>query len=513
MCIRDRAYIVKMASGTFTNLTPDEVGGVFNNMLANPGEMTFWMIVTVVVSFGVCSMVLLNGVERINKAMMSLLFVILIALCIRSVTLEGAGEGLKFYLVPDFGKMAENGIGEAVYAAMGQSFFTLSLGIGAMAIFGSYISKERRLTGECINICVLEMCIRDSTRGSRSSHFPKITFCWFPPERLVVISSGPIHLVCMTLISFVVAFVIFVSERAGPVLYLSLIHISPQQKLADVSLCNFFIRQIDTSFLLELYLIHAFPCKERQAEPGHGSRLPFLIVVNGSGNLRVHNCFQPFVRAVDSEKGRKRRLCIVQLSVRVKGAQRHVIIICQNQLNLTVIPVSYTHLDVYKRQSQQTVGYHIQEYRTLAALYQRELTAVSVNYCQRIVTIYTLRVKLALRYACAHTRQLSVAHGLSAGLAAHSVRVVIDIEDQRESSLSSVLPQSAVLIHGCKGKSLPYRSASHGAVAQVRYHYALFVVAFLEQGSAGAVSYTHLLRPGRSPASRTSAAPPSRPPR
>ena len=153
------AYIVKMASGTFTNLTPDEVGGVFNNMLANPGEMTFWMIVTVVVSFGVCSMGLRNGVERINKAMMSLLFVILIALCIRSVTLEGAGEGLKFYLVPDFGKMAENGIGEAVYAAMGQSFFTLSLGIGSMAIFGSYISKERRLTGECINICVLDTTV------------------------------------------------------------------------------------------------------------------------------------------------------------------------------------------------------------------------------------------------------------------------------------------------------------------------------------------------------------------
>ena len=153
------AYIVKMASGTFTNLTPDEVGGVFNNMLANPGEMTFWMIVTVVVSFGVCSMGLRNGVERINKAMMSLLFVILIALCIRSVTLEGAGEGLKFYLVPDFGKMAENGIGEAVYATMGQSFFTLSLGIGAMAIFGSYISKERRLTGECINICVLDTTV------------------------------------------------------------------------------------------------------------------------------------------------------------------------------------------------------------------------------------------------------------------------------------------------------------------------------------------------------------------
>ena len=153
------AYIVKMASGTFTGLTPDEVGGVFNGMLANPGEMTVWMIVTVVLSFAVCSMGLRNGVERISKAMMGLLFVILFALCVRSVTLEGAAEGLKFYLVPDFGKMVENGIGEAVYAAMGQSFFTLSLGIGAMAIFGSYISKERSLTGECINICALDTTV------------------------------------------------------------------------------------------------------------------------------------------------------------------------------------------------------------------------------------------------------------------------------------------------------------------------------------------------------------------
>ena len=153
------AYIVKMASGTFTGLTPDEVGGVFNGMLANPGEMTVWMIVTVVLSFAVCSMGLRNGVERINKAMMGLLFVILFALCVRSVTLEGAAEGLKFYLVPDFRKMVENGIGEAVYAAMGQSFFTLSLGIGAMAIFGSYISKERSLTGECINICALDTTV------------------------------------------------------------------------------------------------------------------------------------------------------------------------------------------------------------------------------------------------------------------------------------------------------------------------------------------------------------------
>ena len=90
---------------------------------------------------------------------MSFLLVILVILCIRSVTLDGAAEGIRFYLIPDFGKMVENGIGDVVFAAMGQAFFTLSLGIGAMAIFGSYISKERRLLGESMNICILDTLI------------------------------------------------------------------------------------------------------------------------------------------------------------------------------------------------------------------------------------------------------------------------------------------------------------------------------------------------------------------
>ena len=150
------AYIAKMASGTFKGLTPDEVGGVFNGMLADPLQMTFWMVLTVFLSFGICSLGLQNGVERITKVMMVFLLLILITLCIRSVTLPGAGEGLRFYLIPDFHKITENGIGEVVYAAMGQSFFTLSLGIGAMAIFGSYISRDRTLTGESINICILD---------------------------------------------------------------------------------------------------------------------------------------------------------------------------------------------------------------------------------------------------------------------------------------------------------------------------------------------------------------------
>ena len=153
------AYVYKMASGTFSGMTPDAVGGVFGEMLAQPGSMTFWMVVTVLLSFGICSLGLQNGVERITKIMMGFLFVILIVLCVRSITLEGAGAGLSFYLVPDFGKVVENGIGDVVFAAMGQSFFTLSLGIGAMAIFGSYISKERTLMGESLNICVLDTLI------------------------------------------------------------------------------------------------------------------------------------------------------------------------------------------------------------------------------------------------------------------------------------------------------------------------------------------------------------------
>ena len=121
--------------------------------------MTVWMIVVVLGSFFICSLGLQKGVERITKVMMSCLFLILLLLCVRSVTLPGAMEGIKFYLIPDFGKMVENGIGEAVFAAMGQSFFTLSLGIGAMAIFGSYISKDRSLTGESVSICVLDTTV------------------------------------------------------------------------------------------------------------------------------------------------------------------------------------------------------------------------------------------------------------------------------------------------------------------------------------------------------------------
>lgn len=153
------AYFVKMADGTFRGLSPQAVGNVFNTMLANPGEMTFWMVVTTVLGFCICSMGLQKGVERITKFMMVCLLVIMVVLCVKSITLPNASQGLKFYLLPDFKRMAEEGLAEAIFAAMGQAFFTLSLGIGALAIFGSYIGKERKLTGEAVSITILDTMV------------------------------------------------------------------------------------------------------------------------------------------------------------------------------------------------------------------------------------------------------------------------------------------------------------------------------------------------------------------
>ena len=153
------AYIFKTLTGEFRGLDSDGVAAVFNDMLARPGYMTFWMVLVVLLSFFICSLGLQKGVERITKAMMSCLFLILLILCIRSVTLPGASEGLRFYLIPDFTRFTENGVGNTIFAAMGQAFFTLSLGIGAMAIFGSYIGKDHTLTGETVNICLLDTLV------------------------------------------------------------------------------------------------------------------------------------------------------------------------------------------------------------------------------------------------------------------------------------------------------------------------------------------------------------------
>ena len=156
------AYIPKMASGMFDGATAEVTGAAFSAMLANPAEVIGWMLVAVFIGFAICAMGLQKGVERITKWMMAILFVAMIALCIRAMTLPGAVDGIAFYLVPDFSRMFAGGwatFGEAVYAAMGQAFFSLSLGIAAMEIFGSKVGRERSLTGEAINVTWLNTLV------------------------------------------------------------------------------------------------------------------------------------------------------------------------------------------------------------------------------------------------------------------------------------------------------------------------------------------------------------------
>lgn len=152
-------YCFKSIRGDFMGLTPEQVGANFDTMLGSPTTLTLWMIIAVLVSFGICSLGLKNGVEKITKVMMICLLALMVVLAARSVTLEGAGAGLSFYLKPDFAKVMEQGFGNVVFAAMGQAFFTLSIGMGSMAIFGSYLDKSRSLTGEAVSITALDTIV------------------------------------------------------------------------------------------------------------------------------------------------------------------------------------------------------------------------------------------------------------------------------------------------------------------------------------------------------------------
>lgn len=149
-------YCYKMANGTFTGASTDKIAEVFPAMLESPKELMIWTFLIIIISFGICSIGLQKGVERITKIMMICLLSLMVILAIRAVTLDGAIEGIKFYLIPDFSKITENGVGNVVFAAMSQSFFTLSIGMGGMAIFGSYLSKDRSLTTESISIVLLD---------------------------------------------------------------------------------------------------------------------------------------------------------------------------------------------------------------------------------------------------------------------------------------------------------------------------------------------------------------------
>ena len=149
-------YFYKMAVGGFVGLDAKGVGNVFGSLLSDPVTMAGNMIIIVLSCFGVCYLGVKAGVERITKNMMACLLLLMLILAVNSITLPNSAAGLKYYLYPDFNRVLEHGIREVVFAAMGQAFFTLSLGIGALAIFGSYIGKEQRLTGEAMWIMALD---------------------------------------------------------------------------------------------------------------------------------------------------------------------------------------------------------------------------------------------------------------------------------------------------------------------------------------------------------------------
>ena len=149
-------YFYQMAAGRFEGLDTAGVEAAFPEMLSQPGVMALCMVIVVIAGFAINSFGLQSGLERVTKVMMLALLAIMVILAINSIMTEGSAEGLKFYLIPDFGRMQETGIINVVVNAMNQSFFTLSLGIGAMAIFGSYVGKSRALFGEAVNVAILD---------------------------------------------------------------------------------------------------------------------------------------------------------------------------------------------------------------------------------------------------------------------------------------------------------------------------------------------------------------------
>lgn len=149
-------YIYRSASGTLASMSADEVGTAFSDMLASPGAMVGWMILAVLIAFGICALGLQGGMEKIMKVMMSILIILIVILAIHSLVLPNAMEGVKFYLVPNLDAIKSRGLGAVVFDAMTHAFFTLSVGIGAMEIFGSYQKREHSLPGEATNIVILD---------------------------------------------------------------------------------------------------------------------------------------------------------------------------------------------------------------------------------------------------------------------------------------------------------------------------------------------------------------------
>lgn len=151
------SYFFKFATGTFeSGMSSEDVSNVFSNLMSNPTEMIIWMAIMAIAGFFVCSKGIQNGIEKVSKVMMILLLTLIIILAVNSLALTGAAEGIKFYLVPDMEKVKSIGIGHIITSAMSQAFFTLSLGIASMEIFGSYMTREKTIPSESIKICILD---------------------------------------------------------------------------------------------------------------------------------------------------------------------------------------------------------------------------------------------------------------------------------------------------------------------------------------------------------------------
>ena len=188
-------YFVKFLTGKFDTVKADVVPNVFTDMLGNTGAMALFMIVSVAAGILVCSIGIQNGVERISKVMMLCLLALIVILAVHSLLLPGAKEGVKFYLLPDFKRAMDNGIGAAITAAMNQSFFTLSIGISSMEIFGSYLSKDYSIGGESLRICVLDTFVAIMSGliifpacfsyGIETTAGPSLIFITLPQVRMI----------------------------------------------------------------------------------------------------------------------------------------------------------------------------------------------------------------------------------------------------------------------------------------------------------------------------------------
>lgn len=152
-------YCWKHIRGEFVGASQKFITADFSSMLGHAPTMTFWTVLACVLGFAVCFFGVQRGVERVSKYMMTALLILMMILAVHSVFLKGAGKGIRFYLVPNFSRLAKLGWGNVIYAAMSQAFFTLSIGIGAMLIFGSYLDKERSLTGEAVTVTILDTCV------------------------------------------------------------------------------------------------------------------------------------------------------------------------------------------------------------------------------------------------------------------------------------------------------------------------------------------------------------------